>query len=54
MKILHILMLHFPLRRETARTPELVEVDEASSFSLPFAVWTPRRQAVVNIEDSGG
>jgi hypothetical protein len=31
--------------------PEPVDVEEASSFSLPLAVRAPRRQAVVNIED---
>ena len=42
------------LRADTYRpvnVPEPVDVDEASSFSLPLAVRAPRRQAVVNIED---
>ena len=42
------------LRADTYRSvnvPEPVDVDEASSFSLPLAVWAPRRQAVVTIED---
>jgi hypothetical protein len=42
------------LRADTYRPvniPEPVDVEEASSFSLPLAVRVPRRQAVVNIED---
>jgi hypothetical protein len=42
------------LRADTYRPvniPEPVDVEEASSFSLPLAVRAPRRQAVVNIED---
>lgn len=42
------------LRADTYRpvnVPEPVDVEEASSFSLPLAVRAPRRQAVVNIED---
>ena len=42
------------LRSDTywpVNVPEPVDVEEASSFSLPLAVRTPRRQAVVNIED---
>ena len=42
------------LRADTYRpvnVPEPVDVEEASSFSLPLAVRVPRRQAVVNIED---
>ena len=42
------------LRADTYRsvnTPEPVDLEEASSFSLPLAVRAPRRQAVVNIED---
>jgi hypothetical protein len=42
------------LRADTYRpvnAPEPVRVEEASSCSLPLAVWAPRRQAVVNIED---
>ena len=31
--------------------PEPVDVEEASSFSLPLAVRAPRRQTVENIED---
>lgn len=42
------------LRADTYRPvniPEPVDVEEASSFSLPLAVRAPRRQAVLNIED---
>jgi hypothetical protein len=42
------------LRSDTywpVNVPEPVDVEEASSFSLPLAVRAPRRQAVVNIED---
>ena len=42
------------IRADTYRpvnVPEPVDVEEASSFSLPLAVRAPRRQAVVNIED---
>ena len=42
------------LRTDTYRpvnVPEPVDVEEASSFSLPLAVRAPRRQAVVDIED---
>ncbi|MBN2239392.1 MAG: hypothetical protein JW712_06440 [Dehalococcoidales bacterium] len=42
------------LRVVTGRTvnaPEPVDVEEASSFSLPLAVRAPRRQAVVTIDD---
>ena len=35
----------------TVNAPEPVDVEEASSFSLPLAVRAPRRQAVVTIED---
>ena len=42
------------LRADTYRpvnVPEPVEVEEASSSGLPLAVRTPRRQAVITIED---
>jgi hypothetical protein len=31
--------------------PEPVKVEEASSDNLPLAVWAPRRQVIITIED---
>ncbi len=31
--------------------PELVKAEEASSDNLPLAVWAPRRQVIITIED---
>ena len=43
------------LRTDTYRpvnTPEPVEVEEVPSSGLPLAVDSPRRQAVITVEDS--